>query len=225
MSVRLLAFAGYQTSGKDTAIRGLMGFGRMRSTIGEVVRREGVEAAIRPASTRRIEWAGEIKRSVREWYGLSEEQFEGSLKDVVDPRYGKTPRQIMRLLGTEVARQIYADTWVRWLMDTELPRAVRDSRRALATLMLDFGAAIDPSTYPVLVCVSGTRFPNEADAIHAAGGRIVRIVRPGLALDGSHSSETSIDSLPVDGEAVNDGTPEQLTERVRALIDMWWPRA
>ena len=43
------------------------------------------------------------------------------------------------------------------------------------------------------VVITDVRFPNEADAIKKAGGLLVRVVRPGLASDDTHESETALD--------------------------------
>lgn len=225
MSVRILAFAGRQRSGKDTAIAGLKGGSRITRTLQSVAREDGLAEAVRFGSVVRVAWADALKRASREWYGLTEDQIEGALKETVDERWGKSPREIMRLLGTEVGRSIHPETWTRWLMEREIPREVRRARTELFTLVSHFGASVDAERQPILVCVSGTRFPNEAEATHRAGGRVVRVVRRGLALDDSHESEQLIDRLSVDGEVVNDGTPAQLAEKVRALVDTWWPSA
>lgn len=213
--VRVVGFVGRRRAGKDLAIRGLRGGGG------------SIEDYVRAASVVRVEWSGALKAAAREWYGLSDEQVEGPSKELVDPRWGRSPREIMQLLGTEVGRAIHPETWTRWLTDVEIPREVLRSRRDLADLADEFGARVDPATAPILVCVSGTRFPNEVEAVRRMGGKALWVHRPGLALDGSdlHSSEVGIDGLRVDGEVVNDSTPEVLVDRVRAVIDGWWPPA
>jgi hypothetical protein len=225
--VRLLAFAGRQRSGKDTAIRELSGLGaaRRRVAAGEFTQAHDQElaSAVRDCSVRRVEWAGEIKRCAARWYGLSDRQIDGDLKEIVDPRYGKSPREIMRLLGTEVGRAIYDKTWVRHLMDHEIPREVRIARVQLGDLLRDHGAKVEPRTHPILICISGTRFPNEVAAVRAAGGRLIRIERPGLLHDNSHESERHIESLDVDAVVINDGTEAQLGYAVRHIVDGWWP--
>lgn len=223
MSVYLLGMSGRQGSGKDTAIRALQGSGKLNRTIGAVVRDDGVPAAVRTVAVQRIEWACALKAAAREWYGLDQDQIEGHLKEIVDPKWGKSPREIMRLLGTEVGRVIHPETWTRYLVEQELPRAVRNARRALHVLRSEFGANIDPETHRIVVCVSGTRFPNEVAAVRAHGGRVVRVVRPGHATDDTHESETRIDHLDVDAEVINNASPERLGERVQLLLDAWWP--
>lgn len=61
------------------------------------------------------------------------------------------------------------------------------------------------------------RFRNEADYIRGLGGIIVRIVRPGI-ISGNHESELKQSEIPADIEIVNDGTIEDLHNKIRNLI-------
>jgi hypothetical protein len=94
------------------------------------------------------------------------------------------------------------DIWVRTL-----------ERRALA----------DPTT-SVIIC--DLRFPNEAEAIHRLGGRVIRVDRPAHLLprasspgEDQHLSETAMDDYRNwDGVITNDGSIEKLESAVRALL-------
>lgn len=73
-----------------------------------------------------------------------------------------------------------------------------------------------------------TRFPNEADAIRARGGIIIRVDRPGVgpATDENghvHESETALDHYDFDYRLDNDGTIEQLQQAVAARVTARWP--
>lgn len=68
------------------------------------------------------------------------------------------------------------------------------------------------------VVVTDVRFPNEADAVHKAGGILVRITRKGLVSDDPHASETALDGYPADLDVLNAGTVETLQETARALL-------
>jgi hypothetical protein len=67
------------------------------------------------------------------------------------------------------------------------------------------------------VVVTDVRFPNEAEAISAAGGVLVRIDRPGLVSTDEHPSETALDDYPFDLVVVNDKSAETLFETARTL--------
>jgi len=70
------------------------------------------------------------------------------------------------------------------------------------------------------------RFPNEADAIRARDGLVIRINRPGVEAarrpDGTvHISETAMDDYVFDVVIDNDGTLEDLREKVGAVVGDW----
>lgn len=61
------------------------------------------------------------------------------------------------------------------------------------------------------------RFQNEADFVRSKGGIIVRIVRPGI-ISGNHESELKQSEIAADIEIVNDGTIEDLHNKIRAIL-------
>lgn len=116
----------------------------------------------------RVRFAGPLKAMMAA-LGLTHEQIEGSEKEQPCALLGgKTPRYAMQTIGTEWGRDIIAsDLWIR-----------------------AWRAALDKVPAGVPVVVDDCRFPNEADAVHAAGGVIVRIERDGAGQGASgHSSE------------------------------------
>ena len=62
------------------------------------------------------------------------------------------------------------------------------------------------------------RFPNEADAVRARGGIVVRIVRREIADVPGHVSESAMDGYAVDATITNDGTVDGLHLAVRRLV-------
>ncbi len=117
--------------------------------------------------------------------GLTEaEVYDPYIKELILPEFGQSPRQLMQSLGTEWGRMLVSqDIWVQTLM------------RQLAE---DKNYVIDD-----------VRFPNEAAAIHARGGKVVRVVRDRTSGD-NHISEAGLNSEHVDYELNNDtsGTTE-----------------
>lgn len=111
-----------------------------------------------------------------------EAMVEGELKETPSPYLaGQSPRHAMQTLGAEWGRQLMSPTiWV----DATI-RAAKLHKRAVVT---------------------DVRYPNEVAAIKAAGGFVYRIVRPDFPpADDTHSSESQIDDLVVDGEILNSG--------------------
>lgn len=114
----------------------------------------------------RLRFAGPLKAMMAA-LGLSYAEIDGDRKEVpCDLLCGRTPRHAMQTIGKEWGRDLIGpDLWVR---------AWRAS----------FDRAIGP------VVVDDCRFPNEADAVLAAGGIIVRVDRPGAGQGAAgHSSE------------------------------------
>ena len=75
-----------------------------------------------------------------------------------------SPREVLQFFGTEYVRRAQDDYWISSLINSVT------SRRVL---------------------VPDTRFPNEAEAIRKAGGKIIKIIRLDLPASGdSHASET-----------------------------------
>lgn len=73
----------------------------------------------------------------------------------------------------------------------------------------------DPTTS--LVVVGGVRYPSDAEIIRSRGGHILRIERPGQAIDTNDPTEKLRSSIVSDAILVNNGTLEQLQTNVETL--------
>jgi len=160
----------------------------------------------------RTRFAGPLKDMMRV-LGLTDEHIEGELKEVPCPLLcGRTPRYAMQTIGTEWGRDIMGkDLWVNvW------------QYRVLS--MPD----------EALVTVEDCRFPNEAEAVRAVGGIIVRIVRPQFVERGRHvnghdlelprsplpegvTHESEHQEFPADFTIDNDGSIGQFLQTVRSF--------
>lgn len=138
-------------------------------------------------------FAAPLKEACRAIFGLTHGQLYGELKEVVDPFWQKTPRQIMQTVGTEVGRQIDPEVWVKAFC-----RRYERSQ-------------------PHRLVVTDVRFPNEAVAIRQLGGRIIRITRPGHAGD-NHASETAQADITPDGTLHNGGSIPDLHKNLVSLM-------
>ncbi|MEU9126608.1 hypothetical protein AB0D08_00595 [Kitasatospora sp. NPDC048540] len=104
-------------------------------------------------------------------------------------------RSLLQRTGTEAGRAVLGeDIWVDALF-----RAFRPEAEALV--------------------ISDVRFPNEARRVKAAGGVVIRIRRPGVGplktRDGAvHQSEIALDDWPFDAEVVNDGSLDDLRDKL-----------
>jgi hypothetical protein len=74
---------------------------------------------------------------------------------------------------------------------------------------------IVPNGPPIVF--TDVRFQNEADYVRSIGGMIVRIVRPGIISE-NHESELNQRDVAADIEIVNDGSIDDLHQKIRAII-------
>lgn len=147
-------------------------------------------------SAQRVRFAGPLKNMLRV-LGLTEDEIEGSLKErPCDKLCGQTPRHAMLTLGTEwgremIGRDVWLDAW---------------RRSALAHLAAGQN-----------VIAEDLRFPNEYAALVAAGGLVLRVVRPGVPV-GEHESEQHALQFVAHIECYNDGDLSDLENWVRGML-------
>ena len=156
-------------------------------------------------------FADNLKEICKILFGLTDEHFYGSLKDVIIEGHfledinGKTPRQIMQGFGTDVIRgndmdRVFGfgeELWIKLLMNK-----------------------IDANSNSNFV-IADVRFQNEVNAIKKRNGYIIKIVRPNLEDGGlEHSSEMGIDDVDnYDFEIINDGTIEELHIKINDILE------
>lgn len=124
--------------------------------------------------------------------------------------------------------------WVVAEIGWERAKELREVRRLLQATGVAMREHVDPElwVWPVLdkviwhraddepVVVTDVRFPNEAQAIRRDGGKLVRVVRPGVPSDDRHVSETALDDYRVDYVATNGGSLDDLRNVADHLA--WW---
>src|SRR5690606_2872683 len=70
-------------------------------------------------------------------------------------------------------------------------------------LRAGLGAAREHRSFDRAVVITDVRYANEADAIRADGGILVRVVRPGLVSSDTHDSEVELDAYVTDAVVHN----------------------
>lgn len=169
-----------KTYGRPYRILGITGRKREgKDTVCELLTRH-VDGAVA-----RVALADPIKRFARDTWDLTKEQTDGESKEMLDERWGCSPRRIIQFVGTEVARGIHPDTWVRYLV-REVERRAREM----------------PRRPPTLYIVPDVRFKNEARVLREHGARVWRVDR-GLPAEDQHASEMEIDEIEVDAALDN----------------------
>ncbi len=186
----LIGLSGYARSGKDTAAAALLERGWERKAFADKLREflYALDPALR-APVAKIAPDLSIKSM----------QFLPSVRAVVDAMGWEKAkglpevRALLQRCGTEAGRGVLGDdVWVN--------------------------AVLRDLTGPTVI--TDVRFWNEAQRIHAAGGLVIRLSRPGVGPARSpggevHASETALDDYPLfDASIVNDGTPEDLYNKI-----------
>lgn len=207
-------------------------------------------AGLVPGS-RRFSFADPLKEFCQQVFGWDRETLWGpsELRNKPDERYPRecgyelhqgdgstcpacrgqqqylTPRYALQTLGTEWGRHCFPDVWAQLGVRRAQEWLREHPKQGKGHFSDDeFGNTcyIPPSGLPSVAVFSDCRFVNEARAIHAAGGEVWRVVRPGAGLAGGaglHPSEAEQESpeflelvtLAID----NSGSLEQLASSVR----------
>lgn len=122
---------------------------------------------------KRRSFADSLKEACTAIFGFTAAQLYGNMKEVVDPFWGTTPRDLLQRVGTEAIRnEVGRDVWVKsWEMYMN-----------------------NHSHYERIWVAPDVRFHNEATAVKKAGGIVVRIDRPSGMRDKvpDHESEKAL---------------------------------
>lgn len=138
--------------------------------------------------------------------GMSEGQAHSILSDrelkeaPLKVLNGRSPRFAMQMLGTEWGRGLFGeDLWV----NIGITKAKSLMERGHSVVFDDL------------------RFPNEAEAIEAAGGVVLRVTREDCEIVGEkHASEGSLDAHPVWATVYNTGTVWSLLDNIDYLMPL-----
>lgn len=168
---------------------------------------------------------------------MTGEEIKDSDSILVETTYKRmTYREFLQKLGTEAMRDgLHTNVWVN---------ALFADYKATVKEWDDLGN--DKLVEYPLWCITDMRFPNEMEAVKERKGITIRITRNPITvitLDGEklsldynewlkqkqfyenqgwqfteHSSETALDDSEFDYEIINDGTIEDLIEKVREIL-------
>jgi len=155
-----------------------------------------------------LSFAGPLKDICGILFGFDYEQLYGSEKETIDPRWNVTPRDMFQYVGTELFRNMMGkkipdidnNFWVKCLME-RINRIMK----------------INPDCK---IVISDVRFENELNAIKSLDNNItIRVTRPSMnKTTDTHESELYIEKLNVDHDILNDGSLDDLYEKLNKLI-------
>ncbi len=187
----------------------------------------------------KISFADPMKRFCREIFEFSAEQLWGpsEKRNAMDARYPRTvvdkdlgatthtfltPRFALQTLGTEFGRTCFESIWVDYAL--RLARML-DGKEGVS---YDAENGTFRCSRPRIsgVVIPDCRFGNEIDAVAAAGGKTVRVLRPGSGLAGAaglHPSEKEQAEIPDERFSAvieNTGTLERFRAQAASLASL-----
>lgn len=166
-------------------------------------------------NTYKLAFADALKQAVRQMFGVDEDAlYETHLKEIPDPFWGVSPRQMAQFFGTEMVRETVGKL---------IPEvADRFWIHRMVQKLNGLGEHLEYDADDVVV-ITDVRFQNEYDWIVSNGGIIIHLTRTGA--DGtvgipSHQSEAGIEFHTPDGTWLinNNSTLEKLYEEVDTII-------
>jgi hypothetical protein len=202
-------------------INGKIGSGK--DTIGEII--QGLCLTNKGQVFEIKKFAGKLKQIGSILSGIPVEKFEDQdfkktnleknwdVKSKYRDRRPPTPmtvREFLQKLGTEAMRDgLHTNVWVNALFADYNATGYNYTGCENKVIQGEW-------EYPNWI-ITDMRFENELEAVVKKGGITIRVVRPGTVV-GNHPSETALDGFIMHYEIINDGTIEDLVEKVRAIL-------
>jgi hypothetical protein len=138
-----------------------------------------------------------IKAGVRAMFNLDMRHTDGLLKETpIDHLGGKSPRQLMQMLGTEFGRDMVSKSVWRD-MAAETWKRCQEKGQSLV--------------------ITDVRFENEADLIRELGGTVLHVKRDDAEPVARHCSESGVPAREGDVTVTNNDTIKALLHTVDAL--------
>jgi len=176
MNRKIIAFHGPAGAGKDTAA-----FAIKEST----------------SNTEILSFAGPLKDACKILFNFSNDQvYHPVIKEEIDERWKKSPRQILQWLGTDILRTHINQDF----------------------LIMNMKQRMDSSNADYII-ISDVRFDNEAEFIRSLGGKIVKIERPNIktTIHSDHASEKGISPDLIDAIVENNTSIEEFQTRIKLV--------
>ena len=155
----------------------------------------------------KLSFAEPLKKAVKELFnfndiqvGIDEENAIGNEKDIIDDRWGITPRKALQYFGTEI---------MQYKMNELIPNI---NRGFFADILLS--KIIENKNY----VISDLRFLHEYEKIKGLNIVIIKVVRPSLVkIRDIHISENEYEQIPCNIEVLNEGTIEDFINNFELL--------
>lgn len=178
-----------------------------------------VDYLIKEFNLEKYSFADPLKRTLIQMFCLKPEQvYQQELKEVIDPRWGIAPREMMQVFGTDMIQnninKFFPNLktqprlfWVKHFINNYQERLKNES--------------------DLKIIISDVRFLHEANALKEIGAILIRLTRPKKSNQeediqkkfNQHSSEVELDDYQeIDYEIINDSDLESLFQKGSNII-------
>jgi hypothetical protein len=163
-------------------------------------------------------FADPLKKGLQHFFNLTDEQlYDPKIKEMIDPRWGVSPRQLFQIIGTDV---------FQYSLKKFLPNINsinnNDTRIHWVTLFKQwYEKLLNENQNPNVIIADG-RFIHEIEEIRKMGGKIIKVIRP--IFDNNkdmHKSEMEMDEIPdeyIDDIIYNQGSLEDFYHNIDKII-------
>lgn len=187
----LIAFLGKKGSGKDTA----------------------ADFLIKNNHYIKYVFADPLKKGIQSFFNLTDQQlYDEKLKEVIDPRWGVSPRKLLQTIGTDIFQYLIHDI---------LPELKGEKRNHWVTLFKEWYLEELKKNPALRVVIADARFIHEIKTIKELGGKVFKIIRPRIEENvDKHLSENEINSIPddmIDDTIINDSDLDSLYYKINNL--------
>ncbi len=150
-------------------------------------------------------FADSLKQACRQLFDLTVEQTDGNDKEVIDTRYGCTPRAILQFFGTEI---------MQYKLSELMPSVGR---------LFWVNKVLPLMNEPKPYVVSDMRFKHEYDLVKQMYGdttslKVIRIDNPRVPGCDGHESECDWMKVTPDHVLLNHGTLNQLFKQIDSIM-------
>jgi ABC-type dipeptide/oligopeptide/nickel transport system ATPase subunit len=131
-----------------------------------------------------------IKEASRHLFDFNEEQIEGHRKEVIDPRWGITPRQVFQTITSDTMKYMGTDFFTKLLYEK-----------------------YEQGVLGKHIIIPDIRYMHDIEEIQKRGGIVLKIERTNLPI--SYECENHLDSIQNIPILQNNSTMEELKKHVR----------
>jgi hypothetical protein len=178
---QIVAFLGSKGVGKDTA----------------------ADYLVRSYGYQKYALADPMKKAVRTLFHFTDEQLGGNQKEIIDPYWGVTPREMMQFVGID-------------MLGIEMSKRFPQIGHTFAIRSFERWKNENPEA---LIVISDLRMQYDLDALKKMGALIIRIERPEIENDDQHSSENGV--LKVTGYdliLINEGSIDDFENKIEEVL-------